>query len=101
MRLACRTFRPLHGQRLVKPTAAANRAGFGAVGLPAGFLSITVNKVRAGRFWRCPPSLSVLDRVEAEPTRVREPGFRHTMPIPNRFRVKVLRQTCLESFLAP
>jgi hypothetical protein len=53
------------------------------------------------RFWGPPPSLPVLDRVKAEPKRVRESGLCHAKPIADRFHVNLQGHMCLESFLLP
>jgi hypothetical protein len=53
------------------------------------------------RFRGPPPSLPVLDSVQAEPKRVRESGLRHAKPISDRFHVNFLGHMCLESFLLP
>jgi hypothetical protein len=51
------------------------------------------------RFWDPPPSLPVLDSVQAEPEGVRESGLGHAKSISYRFHVNFLGHMCLESFL--
>src|SRR5260370_14221533 len=53
------------------------------------------------RFWAPPPALPVLDRVQAEPERVRESGLCHAKPISDRFHVNFLGDMRLEPFLLP
>src|ERR1700757_2543258 len=65
---------------------------------------ILVDHGEQGASWcfrRPPPSLPVLDRVKAEPKRVREFGLRHAKPIADGLHVDLLGHMCLESFLLP
>jgi len=53
------------------------------------------------RFWDPPPTLPVLDRVQAESERVGEPGLGHAKSVSDRFHVNLLGHMRLESFLSP
>src|SRR5215467_11611702 len=65
---------------------------------------VLVDHSEQGACWRFrgpPPSLPVLDRVKAEPKRVREFGLRHAKPIADGFHINLLGHMCFESFLPP
>jgi len=84
-----------------EPTAAANAAGFSAVSSAAGFLSMTVSKMRAGDAGVLRPPSQCLIASMLNPNVLEILACVMPSPISDRFHVNFLGNMCLESFLLP